>query len=221
MRRILLALVAAFLLAACNQGGGNQEQGTAPPEAAPSDADVSFTQNMIPHHQQAIEMAQLVDTHTDRPELRQLADSIVSSQSQEITQMEGWLRGWGKPATPSEGHGGHGDTEMPGMMIEADMGRLMQSTGTEFDLAFVEMMAAHHQGAIDMATTELRDVALPEVNSSPRRSSTPSRPNSTGSSSGSSSGRRRRSGDRELGRDATLGVLLHTPDHPPGRAFLW
>ena len=161
MRRILLALAAAFLLAACNQGG--EEQGTAPVEAAPNDADVTFTQNMIPHHQQAIEMAKLVDTHTDRPELRQLADSIMSSQRQEITQMEGWLRSWGKPATPSEGHGGHGDTEMPGMMSEADMGRLMQSTGTEFDLAFVEMMAAHHQGAIDMANTELKAGSLPEV----------------------------------------------------------
>ena len=108
-------------------------------------------------------MAKLVDTHTDRPELRQLADSITSSQSQEITQMEGWLRSWGKPATPSEGHGGHGDTEMPGMMREAEMRRLMESTGTEFDPVFVEMMAAHHQGAIDMATTELKDGSLPEV----------------------------------------------------------
>ena len=163
MRRILLALAAALLLAACNQGGENQEEGTAPAEAAPSDADVTFTQNMIPHHQQAIEMAKLVDTHTDRPELRELADSIQSSQSQEITQMQAWLRTWGKPATPSEGHGGHGDTEMPGMMSEADMRRLMEATGTEFDLAFVEMMAAHHQGAIDMANTELKDGSLPEV----------------------------------------------------------
>ena len=164
MRRILLALAAAFLLAACNQGGGGeQEQGTAPAEAAPSDADVSFTQNMIPHHQQAIEMAKLVDSHTDRPELRKLAGSIVSSQGQEITQMQGWLRSWSKPETPAEGHGGHGDTEMPGMMSEADMRRLMEATGTEFDLAFVEMMAAHHQGAIDMANTELKDGSLPEV----------------------------------------------------------
>ena len=163
MRRILLVLAAAFLLAACNQGGGDQQQGTGPAEAAPSDADVSFTQNMIPHHQQAIEMAKLVDTHTDRPELRQLADSIVSSQSQEITQMEGWLRSWGKPTTPSAGHGGHGDTEMPGMMSEAEMRQLMESTGTDFDLAFVEMMAAHHQGAIDMANTELLDGSLPKV----------------------------------------------------------
>jgi uncharacterized protein (DUF305 family) len=163
MRRILLALAAALLLAACNQGGGDQEQGTAPAEAAPNDADVTFTQNMIPHHQQAIEMAKLVDSHTDRPELRKLADSIVSSQGQEITQMQGWLRSWGKPETPPEGHGGHGDTEMPGMMSEADMRRLMEATGPEFDLAFVEMMAAHHQGAIDMAKTELKDGALPEV----------------------------------------------------------
>ena len=161
MRRILLALAAAILLAACNQGG--EEQGTAPAEAAPNDADVTFTQNMIPHHQQAIEMAKLVDSHTDRPELHKLADSIVTSQSQEITQMEGWLRSWGKPATPSGGHGGHGDTEMPGMMSEADMSHLMEVTGTEFDLAFVEMMAAHHQGAIDTANTELKDGSLPEV----------------------------------------------------------
>jgi uncharacterized protein (DUF305 family) len=163
MRRILLALAAAFLLAACNQGGGNQEPGTAPAEAAPSDADVTFTQNMIPHHQQAIEMTKLVDTHTDRPELRELADSIQSSQSQEIAQMEGWLRSWGEPATPPEGHGGHGGTEMPGLMTDADMRRLMESTGTEFDLAFVDMMAAHHQGAIAMANTELTDGSLPEV----------------------------------------------------------
>jgi uncharacterized protein (DUF305 family) len=163
MRRILLALAAAFLLAACTQGGEEHEQGTAPAEAAPSDDDVSFTQNMIPHHQQAIEMAKLVDSHTDRPELRKLANSIVSSQSQEITQMQAWLRSWGKPATPPEGHGGHSDSEMPGTMSEADMSRLMESTGTEFDLAFVEIMATHHQGAIDMANAELRDGSLPEV----------------------------------------------------------
>jgi uncharacterized protein (DUF305 family) len=92
MRRILLALAAAILLAACNQGRQDQEreQGTAPAEAAPNDADVSFTQNMIPHHQQAIDMAKLVNSHTDRPELHKLADSIQRSQGQEITQLQGW-----------------------------------------------------------------------------------------------------------------------------------
>jgi uncharacterized protein (DUF305 family) len=158
MRRILLALAAAVLLAACNQG--RQDQGSAPATPAPNDADVTFAQNMIPHHQQAIDMAKLVDTHTERPELRQLANSIVTSQGQEITELQGWLRTWGKPATPSEGHGG---MEMPGTMSEADMSRLIDLQDAEFDLAFVEMMAAHHQGAIDMANTELKDGSLPEV----------------------------------------------------------
>ena len=107
-------------------------------------------------------MAKLVESHTDRPELRKLADTIVSSQGQEIAQLQGWLRSWGKPETPSEGHGGHGETQMPGTMSEADMRRLMESTGGEFDRMFVEMMAAHH-GAIDMANTELKDGSLPEV----------------------------------------------------------
>jgi uncharacterized protein (DUF305 family) len=160
MRRILLTLAAALLLAACSQGG--DEQGGATSAApAPNDADVTFTQNMIPHHQQAIEMAKLVESHTDRPELRTLADSIVASQGQEITQLQGWLKSWGKPETP-DGMA-HGGMEMPGTMSEADMNRLMESTGTDFDLAFVEMMAAHHQGAIDMAKTELKDGSLPEV----------------------------------------------------------
>jgi uncharacterized protein (DUF305 family) len=163
MRRILLALAAAILLTACNQGGQDQEQSTAPAKAAPNNADIAFTQNMIPHHQQAIAMANLVDSHTDRPQLHKLADSIQRTQDQEISQMQGWLRSWGKPMTPSGGHGGHGDTEMPGTMSEADMSRLMEATGTEFDLAFVEMMAAHHQGAIDMAKTELKDGSLPTV----------------------------------------------------------
>jgi uncharacterized protein (DUF305 family) len=159
MRRILLALAAAIVLAACSQGG--EEQGSAPATPAPNDADVTFAQNMIPHHQQAIDMAKLVDTHTERPELRQLASSIVTAQGQEITQLQGWLSSWGKPATP-EGMG-HGGMEMPGTMSEADMNRLMDLNEADFDLAFVEMMAAHHQGAIDMAKTELEEGSLPEV----------------------------------------------------------
>src|SRR5215207_3047479 len=188
MRRILLALAAALLLAACNQGGGDQEEGTAPAEAAPSDADVTFTQNMIPHHQQAIEMAKLVDTHTDRPELRELADSIQSSQSQEISQMQAWLRTWGKPATPSEGHGGHGDTETPGMMTDADMGRLMESTGTEFDLAFVDMMVPTTRAPSTWPTPSSRTARYPRSHDSRSRSSTPNRTRSTSSSGGRRSG---------------------------------
>jgi uncharacterized protein (DUF305 family) len=159
MRRSLLALLAAVLLTACNQDG--DEQGSAPATAAPNDADITFTQNMIPHHQQAIEMAELVDSHTRRPELRALADPIVASQGQEITLMQRWLRSWGKPATP-EGMD-HGAMQMPGMMSDAEMRQLMANRHRDFDLMFLDMMTAHHQGAIEMANTELRDGSLPEA----------------------------------------------------------
>jgi uncharacterized protein (DUF305 family) len=109
MRRSLFVLVAAIMLAACSQGG--QKQGTGSASAAPNDADVTFTQNMIPHHQQAIEMAKLVDSHTKRQELRTLARRIVVSQGQEITLMQGWLKSWGKPATPAGMD--HGAMQMP------------------------------------------------------------------------------------------------------------
>jgi uncharacterized protein (DUF305 family) len=159
MRRSLLALLGAVLLAACSQGGG--EQGSAPATAAPNDADVTFTQNMIPHHQQAIEMTELVDTHTRRTELRTLADRIAASQGQEVSLMQGWLQAWGKPAAPQGMD--HGGMHMPGMMSEAEMRQLMATRQQDFDLTFLEMMTAHHQGAIEMANTELRDGSLPEV----------------------------------------------------------
>jgi uncharacterized protein (DUF305 family) len=155
----LLALVAALLLTACNQGG--DQQGAAAADAAPNNADVTFTQNMIPHHQQAIEMAKLVDAHTKRPELRTLAEGITTSQGQEITLMQGWLRSWGKPATPAGTD--HGAMQMPGMMSELELRQLSVINGADFDLLFLDLMTAHHQGAIEMATTELRDGALPEV----------------------------------------------------------
>jgi uncharacterized protein (DUF305 family) len=159
MRRSLLALVAAVLLTACNQGGG--DQGSAPATAAPNDADVTFTQKMIPHHQQGIEMAKAVDARTKRPQLRTLADAITVSQGQEVTLMQRWLQDWGKPAT-LQGMD-HGAGHMPGMMSEAQMRQLMATKNQEFDLAFVDLMTTHHQGAIDMATTELRDGSLPQV----------------------------------------------------------
>jgi uncharacterized protein (DUF305 family) len=159
MRRSLLALLAAVLLSACNQGGG--DQGSAPATAAPNDADVTFTHTMIPHHQQAVEMAKLVDAHTSRQQLRTLADRIAASQGQEITLMQGWLTTWGKPAAPPGTD--HGAMHTPGMMSEADMRQLMATRRDDFDPLFLDMMTAHHQGAIEMATTELRNGSLPEA----------------------------------------------------------
>ncbi|MFF0815462.1 DUF305 domain-containing protein [Rhodococcus sp. NPDC003318] len=114
-------------------------------------ADVMWTQMMIPHHRQAVEMAALAEGRTDNPQLLSLAARIEAAQNPEIEQMTGWLAAWGVPAMP-----GGTDHSMPGgmtvhdgMMSSEQMTALENSSGTEFDHAWLEMMIAHHQGAVD------------------------------------------------------------------------
>ncbi|MFI7230969.1 DUF305 domain-containing protein [Nonomuraea angiospora] len=126
---------------------------SASPAAAFNDADVMFAQMMIPHHQQAVEMADLAGTRAADKEVKELAAKIKAAQDPEIQTMKGWLTAWGKPM-PSEGmdHGmGH---DMPGMMSEEDMKKLEAAKGGAFDRQFAELMIAHHNGAIEMARTE-------------------------------------------------------------------
>jgi uncharacterized protein (DUF305 family) len=159
----MLALTAAMLLAACGQAARETHNTPTPAKAQPNAADVAFVQNMIPHHQQAIEMAELVDARTDRPELTKLAGDITASQGAEISKMQGWLQAWGKSGHSMDSMPGGDHGAMPGMMSEADMTKLTGLRSTKFDLAFVDMMIMHHQGAIEMAQTELREGSLPEV----------------------------------------------------------
>jgi uncharacterized protein (DUF305 family) len=151
-----VAVAAMALLAACGQTADNDTQAPATPQ--PNQADVTFAQSMIPHHQQAIEMAELIKGRATRPELVKLVGDITTTQGDEITRMRGWLRSWGKP----EGMD-HDQMAMPGMMGQAEMDELMGLKGARFDLAFIDMMTRHHQGAIQMANTELKKGALPEV----------------------------------------------------------
>ncbi|MFG3344095.1 DUF305 domain-containing protein [Streptomyces sp. NPDC048018] len=168
-RRLALtgALAAAtLLLAACGGSGESGDsmsgmehgsQATATPSASASagtfnDADVMFAQMMIPHHEQALEMAKLADGRAEDPEVKQLVAAIEKAQDPEIRKMRSWLKAWGRPE--SAGHGGHG---MPGMMSDADMKALAATKGKAFDRRFAELMIAHHEGAVAMAKTEQKD----------------------------------------------------------------
>ncbi|MFF5209550.1 DUF305 domain-containing protein [Streptosporangium sp. NPDC000396] len=172
-----LALIAAVgaaalaLLTACGDGDDSMAGHTGMTSSAPSatasqqpgaafnDADSAFAQMMIPHHEQAVEMAELAETRAADPEVKELAAKIKAAQDPEITIMTGWLPAW--KVAPSEGdHGGHG---MPGMMTEADMGKLQAAKGAEFDRMFAKLMIAHHRGAITMAKTEQEQGASPEA----------------------------------------------------------
>ncbi|HEY0697771.1 MAG TPA: DUF305 domain-containing protein [Micromonospora sp.] len=172
MRRTLAgaALVALLGLAGCggaHDGGGHSGAGT-PTGSGPSaqvsadfnDSDVMFAQMMIPHHQQAVEMAELAETRASDPALKGLAAGIKAAQAPEIATMTGWLTAWGQPLTPG---GGHNMSEMDGMVAEKDMAALKAASGAEFDRMFAKLMIEHHEGAIQMARTEKADGANAEA----------------------------------------------------------
>ena len=65
-------------------------------DLGPADAnfDLRFIDAMIPHHQGAVEMANVAQVKSKRPEIKKLADNIIKSQNQEITQMKQWRQAW-------------------------------------------------------------------------------------------------------------------------------
>jgi uncharacterized protein (DUF305 family) len=153
------ALTALTLAAGCgndgmggmNHGGTAQPSASVPAGASFNDTDVKFTQMMIPHHEQAVQMATLAETKAADPELKTLAAQIKSAQAPEIATMQGWLKAWGQPTTQP---GGHNMPGMPGLMTDEQMNQLKAAQGAAFDRLFTQMMIAHHEGAITMAREE-------------------------------------------------------------------
>lgn len=168
-----------LLLAACggddmkgmDHGSGSSASATSTPTTgdnpAPgafNDADVTFAQSMIPHHEQALEMAKLADGRASDAEIKTLAADIEKAQDPEIQTMKSWLKAWGKPESADEsmpgmdhGSGGADGSGMSGMMSDKDMQKIEAAKGTEFDRMFAEMMIEHHKGAITMAQDEQKN----------------------------------------------------------------
>ncbi|TDC25048.1 DUF305 domain-containing protein [Streptomyces sp. 8K308] len=123
----------------------------------PNAADFRFMRMMIEHHEQALVMAELVDDRTREESVRRLADRITAAQNGEIAAMEAWLtRNAGAAADEDrEGHGGHGAGAMPGMATAEQLEALEAAEGADFDALFLDLMIAHHQGAVTMATDAL------------------------------------------------------------------
>lgn len=150
---VALALAGALSLAGCGDTSTGSNDADRSDAASHNGADVAFATGMIPHHQQALEMAEVAAERATDPKVKDLANRIEKAQDPEIEQMSGWLREWGQPVpTPGGGHAGH--SGMPGMMSDAEMGSLMKASGADFDRMFLEMMIRHHEGAIEMAKTE-------------------------------------------------------------------
>lgn len=114
-----------------------------------SPADVAFMQGMIVHHQQALDMAALVDERTSTPEIRAVAGRIDASQEDEMNFMRDWLTQRGEPVEMAGmGHADHAG--MAGMATAEQMEALANARGTNFDRYFLQLMVRHHQGAVTM-----------------------------------------------------------------------
>ncbi|MEQ5788370.1 DUF305 domain-containing protein [Erythrobacter sp. NFXS35] len=115
-------------------------------------ADVAFMQHMIVHHSQAVDMAVLVKDRTNTEEIVAIAGRIESSQADEIAFMKEWLAERGEPVEDPamRGHGDHMHHMMAGMASPDQMKALAAADAVEFDRQFLELMIAHHEGAVEM-----------------------------------------------------------------------
>ena len=138
-------------------------------DLGPADADyeLRFIDAMIPHHQGAVEMAQEVLSKSQRPEMKKLAQDIITAQNREIEQMKQWRKAWYPKADsqPMAWHAqmGHmmamSPEQMQAMMMKGDLG----AADAEFDLRFLNAMIPHHEGAITMAKDVLSKSKRPEM----------------------------------------------------------
>lgn len=128
--------------------------------------DVKFMQHMVIHHDQAVEMVNLLRAQGEDPTVKLMGERIARSQEAEIELMRNWLTERGQAETAADihadhssmkhgGHAGHAPALsnaplMPGMLSPAQMHALAASTGTDFDRLFLQGMIQHHQGALDM-----------------------------------------------------------------------
>jgi uncharacterized protein (DUF305 family) len=139
---------------------GNMTQTPAASDAGAdhNSADTMFAQMMVPHHEQAVDMSDIMLAKDGLgPDIVQLAEDIKAAQGPEIEKMNSWLQGWGEPAEMP------GDHEMDGMMSGEDLAQLKAAEGKAAVRLFLTQMIAHHEGAITMAEDEVANGSNPEA----------------------------------------------------------
>ncbi|GAC1324389.1 MAG: DUF305 domain-containing protein [Mycobacteriales bacterium] len=151
-------LTIGVLLTACGGVTGSSASSHTSAQASFSGADVTFATDMIGHHRQAVEMADMEIARGASPQVKAIAARIKAEQSPEINQLSGFLTTFKKPV-PAAGGGmsgmDHGGAHSTGMMSPAEMSKLGGMSGAALDKAFLADMIEHHTGAVTMSQTEL------------------------------------------------------------------
>lgn len=163
--------VSALALTACGASdpadddpGAQQDDAATAPQEQFNEADVEYVSGMILHHEQAVEMSEIL-AEKDRvdADVDALAQEIRTAQQSEVQEMESWLEAWGHAEYDehAEHGGGHGDHA--GMMSEQDLEDLADAEGPEASRLFLEQMIVHHEGAVTSAQEHLEAGENPEA----------------------------------------------------------
>jgi len=163
---ISAAVAVAAVLASCGSppapgAADHSTSSTVATAGQPADYnadDITFAQQMISHHGQAIDLSTLVPGRSTDPQLIKLASEISTGQDAEVRTLNVLLVQWN--ADPDE-EKGHGAAAMPvaGVVDAATMNKLASLKGTEFDTLWMQSMIGHHRGAIQMAQVEVANGA--------------------------------------------------------------
>jgi uncharacterized protein (DUF305 family) len=161
----LAALATAAVVSSCAGPPSSHEHASQDTRSTEHNAaDVAFAQNMIPHHQQAVDMSAMVPSRTANPDVVVLANHIGSDQQSEIDMLTELLARWGEPTGADHaGHDGHAAMGIDGMVDAATMERLQYLRGGEFDGLWLRSMIKHHQGAVTMAQHEVAHGQNPDA----------------------------------------------------------
>jgi uncharacterized protein (DUF305 family) len=167
---IAVAAAAGAALASLFSGGAPTDL---PAEVAdigaPSDSspEAGFARDMMVHHAQAVEMAEIVRDKTGSEEIRTLAADIALTQQAQIGQMQGWLQVWDLPPTGTEPAmswmGEPHEGRMPGMASPEEINNLQQAPPEEAEALFLQLMVPHHEAAVPMAQAVLEETDRKEV----------------------------------------------------------
>lgn len=153
---LLMLGASAALAAGPRSGMGPGAMMGGPMGGMMTDTDRHFIEMMIPHHEDAIAMADLALVQAQHPEIKALAASIKQTQTAEIAQMRAWYQAWYGTAVPTL-------PSIGGMMGADDLATLRTLTGDAFDRAFIEKMVPHHQMAVQMSNMTLPRSQHPEL----------------------------------------------------------
>ena len=141
--------------------GGMLGAGTIANSNAPFDQ--RFLDQMIIHHQGAVMSAQMMIADSARPELRDLAQRIITGQQREIDQMGQWRQDWYGTGTSGALPGMMNGNMMGAAMMSRAQMRQMMGANADFDRMFMQMMIPHHEAAIAMAQQALTQADHPEI----------------------------------------------------------